>query len=104
MADQCSQLVLQVESAQQVGLLTGKELDQEIYIAVFAPIAKNGPVNPWCFYGVTATEIEDFVDRAVVLGLAHRNWPSLRVPGSRRNSCTASRRDKVCQREASQGK
>lgn len=46
MADQRGQFVLQVESAQQVGLLIGKELDQKIDIAVLAPFAENRPENP----------------------------------------------------------
>lgn len=54
MAHQCSQLVLQAEAAQQIWLLAWKELDQKIYIAVFAPIAESGPEKP---------EVEDFVDR-----------------------------------------
>ena len=63
MADQCSKLILQVESAQQVGLLAWKELDQKIYITVFAPVAQNGAKNPQCFDGGPAAEVEDFVDR-----------------------------------------
>ena len=63
MANQSRQFVLQVESAQEVGLLAGKELNQEIYIAVFTPVTEYGAKDPKCFHRGTAAEFEDFVDR-----------------------------------------
>jgi hypothetical protein len=62
-ADQSRQLVLQVEAAQEVWLLAGKELDQEIYIAVFAPVTEDRAKNPQCFHRGTAAEVNNFVDR-----------------------------------------
>lgn len=54
MANQSRQFVLQVESAQEVGLLAGKELNQEIYIAVFTPVTEYGAKDPKCFHRGTA--------------------------------------------------
>ena len=61
-APQDGQLVLQIQSPEQVRFLTGKELDQEVHIAFLMPVSKDGTENPQCFHRGTSAELDNFID------------------------------------------